>query len=126
MLAVVGADKGFAERQYARIDPRRAMTHPVASGLPEHRDTIYLTVVDKDRNCCSFINSLYLSFGLFSLASLLGGLTIQWSEISSKIVMILTCFGILSIVFASYELIRESLLSWDIIKDHSEEVKIKE
>ena len=56
-------DKGFAERQYARIDPRRAMTHPVASGLSEHRDTIYLTVVDQDRNCCSFINSLYHGFG---------------------------------------------------------------
>lgn len=35
--------------------------------------------------------------------------------------MILTCLGILIIVFASYELMRESLLSWDIIKEHSEE-----
>lgn len=64
---------------------------------------------------------LYLSFGLFSLASLLGGLTVRWNEVSEKIVMILTCLGILIIVFASYELMRESLLSWDIIKEHSEE-----
>ena len=35
--------------------------------------------------------------------------------------MILTCLGILIIIFASYELMRESLLSWDIIKEHSEE-----
>ncbi len=69
--------------------------------------------------------SLYLSFGLFSLASLLGGLTVQWNEVYVKIVMILTCLGILIIVFASYELIRESLLSWDIIKEHSEEANRK-
>lgn len=70
--------------------------------------------------------SLYLSFGLFSLASLLGGLTVRWNEVSEKIVMILTCLGILIIVFAAYELIRESLPSWDIIKEHSEETNRKD
>jgi len=49
----------FAQQQYARIDPDAAMPCPVSPGLPEHRDTVYLTVVDNDRNIVSFINSLY-------------------------------------------------------------------
>ncbi len=70
--------------------------------------------------------SLYLSFGLFSLASLLGSLTVQWNEVSEKNRDDFDLPGYLIIVFASYELIRESLLSWDIIKEHSEEANHKD
>lgn len=56
--------KEYAARQRGRIDPARAAVG-VAAGDPklQHGDTIYLTVVDKDRNCCSFIQSLYFGFG---------------------------------------------------------------
>ena len=41
----------------------KALPQPVASALPNHRDTVYLSVVDKDRNVCSFINSVFSSWG---------------------------------------------------------------
>ncbi|MEM9825854.1 MAG: gamma-glutamyltransferase [Planctomycetota bacterium] len=56
--------KEYADKQRARIDPRRAATD-VPAGDPQlqHGDTIYLTVVDKDRNVCSLIQSTYYGFG---------------------------------------------------------------
>ena len=56
--------KEYAARQRKRIDPDKAAVD-VDAGDPllTHGDTIYLTVVDKDRNCCSFIQSNYFGFG---------------------------------------------------------------
>ena len=42
-------------------DDRALDTLPPAGHA--HKDTVYITVVDKDGNCCSFINSIFQSFG---------------------------------------------------------------
>ena len=56
--------KEYAQRQAARIRLDRA-ADDVPAGDPRlsHGDTVYLTVVDSDRNCCSLIQSIYYGFG---------------------------------------------------------------
>jgi gamma-glutamyltranspeptidase/glutathione hydrolase len=54
--------KEYAAQRRALIRADRAL-ELVAPGQPEHRDTVYLTVVDGQGNAVSFINSLYYGFG---------------------------------------------------------------
>jgi gamma-glutamyltranspeptidase/glutathione hydrolase len=54
--------KEYADRRARLIDPDRAAEHPSA-GDPAEADTIYMTVVDKDLNCVSLIQSNFNGFG---------------------------------------------------------------
>ena len=58
------ASKDYALAQNKRIDLSHAMKD-VPPGDPKliHGDTVYLCVVDKDRNCCSLIQSNFHGFG---------------------------------------------------------------
>ena len=60
--------RSCSTRRYAaalreRIDPERATAELPAPVLEPHADTVYLTVVDRDLNAVSFINSIYDAFG---------------------------------------------------------------
>ncbi len=55
--------KAYAAELAALIDPDRAMAGLPPPLQPAHKETIYLTVVDRDGSACSFINSVYDSFG---------------------------------------------------------------
>ena len=62
-VAVLASKKYAAERGKL-IDRHKAATEtPPGNPLLEQGDTIYLTVVDKDRNCCSFIQSNFYGWG---------------------------------------------------------------
>jgi gamma-glutamyltranspeptidase/glutathione hydrolase len=56
-------DKTYAAQLRSLIDSERALDELPPPLLPEHRDTVYLTVVDRARNVVSFINSVFDSFG---------------------------------------------------------------
>ncbi|WP_421878077.1 gamma-glutamyltransferase [Pacificispira sp.] len=53
----------YAQSIVDAIDPARAGDPPKDIALPKHKDTVYITVVDSDRNACSFINTLFYGFG---------------------------------------------------------------
>jgi gamma-glutamyltranspeptidase / glutathione hydrolase len=60
--------KSYADSRRRLINLNRAaldfpVGDPKLAASDRHGDTIYLTVVDKDRNCCSFIQSNFEPFG---------------------------------------------------------------
>lgn len=56
-------DKAYAAKLAKRIDPAHAMHDLPPPLLRDVGNTVYIAVVDEERNACSFINSLYDSFG---------------------------------------------------------------
>lgn len=59
--------EAFADELRSRIGPKAMGARPRLDGA-EHTDTVYITVVDRDRNAVSFINSLFNPFGSGRLA----------------------------------------------------------
>jgi gamma-glutamyltranspeptidase/glutathione hydrolase len=56
--------KPYADQRRKLIDMSKAMTRiPAGDPRLEQGDTVYLCVVDKDRNCVSLIQSNYMGFG---------------------------------------------------------------
>ncbi len=56
-------DPDTAARLAALIDPTRAMPDPAARSEAVHKDTVYITVVDRDRMAVSLIYSIFHGFG---------------------------------------------------------------
>ena len=55
--------KEYAAKRRALLDPEKAIDPPAYGDIKVGSDTTYFSVVDKDRNAVSFINSIFHSFG---------------------------------------------------------------
>jgi gamma-glutamyltranspeptidase/glutathione hydrolase len=55
--------KDYAARRRALINPDKAIDVPSYGEVGTGNDTTYFSIVDKDRNAVSFINSIYFNFG---------------------------------------------------------------
>ncbi|KXG84871.1 gamma-glutamyltransferase [Agrobacterium bohemicum] len=55
--------KEFASRLAGMIDLKQAIADLPPFELPRHRDTVYISVIDSERNSVSFINSIFDCFG---------------------------------------------------------------
>jgi len=55
--------KQYAAKRRALIDPNKVLNSPLPGEVNAGNDTTYFTVVDKDGNAVSFINSLFDAFG---------------------------------------------------------------
>jgi len=53
----------LADKLHAMIEPGRRIDPLPVVDMPTHDDTVYITVVDKDRNVASFINSIFTAYG---------------------------------------------------------------
>jgi gamma-glutamyltranspeptidase/glutathione hydrolase len=55
--------KDYAATRRGLLDPQKAIDVPAYGEIRTGNDTTYFSVVDKDRNAVSFINSIFFNFG---------------------------------------------------------------
>ncbi|GAA6066308.1 glutathione hydrolase-like YwrD proenzyme, partial [Tachysurus ichikawai] len=60
VVGLLSKDYALQRAQLIQMDKARTVCEP---GIPTGSDTVYFTVVDREGNACSFVNSNYMGFG---------------------------------------------------------------
>ena len=92
----------------------RLLDHP-----DSHAKIVARSLLLRARLYRDALASLYASVGLFTLGSLLGGVVNLWRPESLWLVGGLTIAGIAAIVFSAVQLLRESLISLQVVREQS-------
>jgi hypothetical protein len=96
----------------------RLLAHP-----DSHAQIVSRSLVARARLYRDALASLYASVGLFALGSLLGGVVNLWRPEALWVVGGLTIAGIAAIVFSAIQLLRESLVSLQVVEEQSKAVQ---
>jgi hypothetical protein len=109
----------------ARFGQLHAEFHRIVEHPDAHAKILARNLVRRSELFRDSLASLYVSVGLFSLGSLVGGFVDFFWPTSVWFVGGFTIAGIGCVVFAAAQLFRESLICLEVIREHSEAVNEK-
>ena len=106
----------------ARFGQLHAEFHRLLEHPDAHGKILARNLLERSRLFRDALASLYFSVALFSLGSLVGALVNFFWPASLWAIGGFTLAGIICLVFAAIQLVRESLICLDVIRDHSEAI----
>lgn len=110
----------------ARFEQNHNEFHRLLEHPRDHSKIVARNLLVRSALLRNVLVSLYTSVGLFSLGSLLGGVVNVWRPNSLWVVGGLTILGIGCLVYASIQLVRESLVCLQVIRELSRNLERNE
>lgn len=108
----------------ARFGQLQDEVHHLLDHPERHAEIISRQLVRRSRFYRDAMVGLYASVALFSLGSLFGGVINEWLPDLLWVVGGLTITGIAAVVFASLSLLRVSVLSLRVIREHTANIEL--
>jgi hypothetical protein len=111
---------GSTSTRFAQL---HAEFHHLLDRPEAHAQILARSLVQRSKLFRDALASLYVSVGLFSLGSLVGAFVNFFWPATLWVIGGFTLLGICFLVFAAIQLIRESLLCLDVIRNHNESIE---
>lgn len=102
----------------ARYSQIHNEVHHLLHEKGDHRPHLANRLFSRSKLFRNALVSLYTSVSVFVLAGLIGGFVAIWETDTYWINALFSFAGILCLLYASIQLIRESILSLDVIEEH--------
>jgi hypothetical protein len=107
----------------ARFEQLHAEFHRLLEHPNTHAQILSRSLVRRSKLFRDALASLYVSVGVFSLGSLVGAFVHFFWPTSLWFVGGFTVIGIGCLVFAAIQLVRESIICLDVIREHNEMIR---